>query len=193
MSGRTSSSSPRTPPLAEVREGPSRRAQELLRRRYRPNDVRVLFVGESPPASGRFFYQQDSGLYRAVFETFRRVDSSLDHANFLTLFARARCYLVDLCPEPVDRLAPAPRRAACRAGEASLARAISRLRPTTIVSVVRSIEDNVDRAASRAGWRGEVLRLPYPGRWQRSRAAFCDALVPTVRTLLRPTMRSGSQ
>lgn len=169
-----------------MRERQSRRAQERLRRRYRPDDVRVLFVGESPPASGRFFYLQDSGLYRAVLETFQRVDASIDHTNFLSVFAGTGCYLVDLCAEPVDRLEPAPRRAACRAGEAVLARTITRLRPPMIVSVVRSIERNVNRAALGACSRGEILRLPYPGRWQRSRAAFCDELAPTVRELLRP-------
>jgi hypothetical protein len=32
-------------------------ARERLRRHYPPARVRILFVGESPPASGRFFYQ----------------------------------------------------------------------------------------------------------------------------------------
>jgi hypothetical protein len=31
-------------------------SEERLRRRYRPEPVRVLLVGESPPASGRHFY-----------------------------------------------------------------------------------------------------------------------------------------
>ncbi|MEQ1907761.1 MAG: hypothetical protein ABMA15_03015 [Vicinamibacterales bacterium] len=147
--------------------------------------MHVLLVGESPPASGRFFYQQDSGLYRAVFETFHSVDSSLDRTNFLSLFAAAGCYLVDLCPEPVDRLDAAPRRAACRAGEARLAKTIARFQPSAIVSVVRSIEANVGRALARAHWYGECHCLPYPGRWQRSRTAFRNEFAPLVRTLLQ--------
>jgi hypothetical protein len=49
-------------------EPEARRAigREHLRKHYRPDRVRILFVGESPPASGRFFYQADSGLYRAA-------------------------------------------------------------------------------------------------------------------------------
>src|SRR5687767_7532298 len=42
--------------------------REQLRLRYRPRDVQLLFVGESKPASGTFFYQADSHLYRAVRE-----------------------------------------------------------------------------------------------------------------------------
>jgi hypothetical protein len=35
----------------------TRYQREILRRSFRPARVRVLFVGESPPASGRFFSQ----------------------------------------------------------------------------------------------------------------------------------------
>ena len=37
--------------------------------------VRVLFIGESRPASGRHFHARDSGLYRAVRE--RKLASSV--------------------------------------------------------------------------------------------------------------------
>lgn len=39
-----------------------RHRREILRRAWRPVEVQLLFVGESPPFSGRFFYQRDSGL-----------------------------------------------------------------------------------------------------------------------------------
>ncbi|MFN7995651.1 MAG: hypothetical protein U0Q18_18720 [Bryobacteraceae bacterium] len=153
-----------------------RKEQERLRRSYRPNKVRLLFVGESPPASGRFFYQGDSGLYRAILRAFQRVDPSIDGANFLAKFRDAGCYLVDLCPAPVDDLDPKPRREACRAAEAALSRAIARLRPLIIVTVVRSIENNVIRSADGAGWHGTFVNLPYPGRWSRYRDQFVDTL-----------------
>jgi len=184
MSDRRLRSSPRRQRFAGTDERSRRRAQERLRRRYCPETVTALFVGESPPASGRFFYQQDSGLYRAVFAAFQSVDPSIDGVSFLSVFGGAGCYLVDLCADPVDRLDNASRRAACVAGEVSLAVTISRLKPRTIISVVRSIEENVSRAASRACWSGEFLRLPYPGRWTRARAAFCDGLAPSVHALL---------
>lgn len=139
--------------------------------------MRLLFVGESPPASGRFFYNSDSGLYRAMREAFQTADPSIDNESFLAAFQASGCYLVDLCPEPVDRLDAPSRRAACRAAEESLSRAIARLRPATIATVVRSIERNVLNAAARAGWNGAMIHLPYPGRWSRYKDAFVDALV----------------
>src|SRR5215467_4892872 len=47
----------------------SSNARERLRKCYCPDRVQILFVGESPPASGRFFYQAD---YRAYHNVLRR-------------------------------------------------------------------------------------------------------------------------
>jgi hypothetical protein len=43
---------------------------ERARRRCRPVDVRVLFIGESPPSGGTFFYFANSALYVATKEPF---------------------------------------------------------------------------------------------------------------------------
>ncbi|MEO5926645.1 MAG: uracil-DNA glycosylase family protein [Bryobacteraceae bacterium] len=159
--------------------------RERLRRQHRPAQVRLLFIGESPPASGRFFYRRDSGLYRAMREAFQRVHPALDDESFLAAFRDAGCYLVDLCPEPVDRLDAASRRAACRAAEESLSKRIRRHRPTMIATLLRSIESNVLNAISRAQWDGQVLHLPYPGRWTGHKSAFVRALTPVIRSLHR--------
>jgi hypothetical protein len=154
----------------------SHKKREALRRRFRPAQVRLLFIGESPPASGRFFYQADSGLYRAMLAAFVAHDCSVDGGNFLAKFQDAGCYLVDLCPDPVDQLALSERRATCQASEGSLASTIARLGPSAIVTVVRSIEANVERAIFSARWQGALIRLPYPGRWSRHRSQFVEEL-----------------
>jgi hypothetical protein len=140
----------------------------------------MLFIGESPPASGLFFYSRDSGLYRATLAAFQEVDPAIYEENFLATFEAAGCYLIDLCGEPVDDLPPAARRAACLASERSLSRSIAQLQPVVIVTLVRSIERNVLRAASQVAWRGPYLHLPYPGRWSRLRDVFVSALVPAI-------------
>jgi hypothetical protein len=138
-------------------------ARERLRRRYCPPQVRLLFVGESPPASGRFFYQADSGLYRAIRDSFLAALPRLASAKFLESFRDLGCYLVDLCEIPVDRLAKDKRRKACVDGEARLARTLKQHKPKIVITVVRSIAANVRRSQERAGWRGTHLELPYPG------------------------------
>ena len=159
-------------------------ARERLRRRYRPDRVRILFVGESPPTSGRFFYRADSGLYRAVRDTFFTTFPHLQKTEFLDSFRSGGCYLVDLCGEPVDKMPRHARRCACSAGELRLARTIRALRPKIIVTVVRSIRVNVKHAQEQAGWSGLHLELPYPGRWYRHRIRFRQQLVPLLRKTL---------
>ena len=166
-------------------------ARERLRSHYRPDRVRILFVGESPPASGRFFYQADSGLYRAVRETFVLAFPSLKNAEFLHSFCTLGCYLVDLCGEPVDNMTWDARRHACRKGETRLAQKIRALRPQTVVTVVRSIRANVKRAQIRAGWSGPHLELPYPGRWHRHRTKFRRLLIPFLRQTLADIQLAG--
>jgi hypothetical protein len=123
--------------------------RERLRRRYRPPFIRILFIGESPPASGRFFYQQDSGLYRAMRDAFRVIDPSIPDEGFLTVFQSTGCYLIDTCTEPVDHLDAQSRRAARFASEPSLSRRIGRLQPASIVTLLRS---------SGATWGGRFWR-----------------------------------
>ena len=156
-------------------------ARERLRRRYRPDRVRILFVGEAPPASGRFFYQEDSGLYRAVRDTFVSAFPSLRKAAFLESFRSLDCYLVDLCGEPVDHMNKQARQRVCLASESRLSRTLQQLRPKIIVTVVRSIGRNVRRAEDRANWSGVHLELPYPGRWLHHRVEFRRRLVPLLR------------
>ena len=170
-------------------------AREQIRRQYRPRRVRILFVGEAPPASGRFFYQADSGLYRAIRDTFEAALPSLRSADddFLEAFRALGCYLVDLCGTPVDRMHRRLRRHICAAGEARLARRLRQLRPNIVVVLVRSIRCNVRRAEAAAGWSGVYLELPYPGRWHRFRLAFRRKLIPLLRKALRETPPNHSR
>jgi hypothetical protein len=161
----------------------TRRERERLRQSFRPPHIQLLFIGESPPASGRFFYSANSGLYRAMRMAFQIVDSKVDDENFLAAFRARGCYLTDLSHEPVDRLDPVLRRAMRSDGEKFLAREITRLQPGIIAPVLRSIVRNVENAAARASWQGEILQFPYPGRWSRYREAFVKALVPVIRRL----------
>lgn len=162
----------------------ARRQRERLRQKFRPAAVRLLFIGESPPASGRFFYRRDSGLYRAMREAFQVIDPSITDSTFLTVFQESGFYLFDLCPEPVDHLSATERRDACRRAEGNLSRVIDRLQPAMIATLLRSIESNVLASIAAAHWRGSVLHLPYPGRWKHHREAFLRELVPTIRSLV---------
>jgi hypothetical protein len=155
--------------------------RERLRESYRPERVRVLFVGEAPPASGAFFYRRDSGLYRALSTTFEEAFPRIQGRDFLAAFRDLGCYLVDLCGRPVDRLGPRERRKARRMSEVRLAEAVRRLRPLAIVVLLRSINENTTRAVGSVAWSGVRIVVPYPGRWVRWRNEFREILVPALR------------
>lgn len=162
------------------------RSNERLRKSFRPKKVRILFVGESPPASGRFFYQADSGLYRAIRDAFIKAFPDLRESNFLKSFRSLGCYLVDLCERPADHLQPKARRKAHLAGEPQLGRTIRKLHPQIVIVVVRSIASNVQRSELQANWSGHHIELPYPGRWILHRTAFIRRLVPVLRQSFIP-------
>jgi hypothetical protein len=69
---------------------------------------------------------------------------------FLASFRKMGCYLVDLCAGPVDRCNAGRREKARRDGETRLSNALKQLRPEIVVTVVRSIADNVERSQGKA-------------------------------------------
>jgi hypothetical protein len=80
-------------------------ANERLRRRYRPADVRVVFIAESPPAGDTFFYRANSKLYHPTREAFVAAIPALRrHDDFLGALKGLGCYLHDLSPRPVNHL-----------------------------------------------------------------------------------------
>lgn len=142
------------------------RELEELRRRYRPNPIKVLFVGESPPARGTSFYKGDSGLARYTKLSFQQVYSlpDLAMADFLHGFKAAGCYLDDLCLEPVNRMKASDRRATWKREVEPLARRLEADSPRIIVPILRSIESSVRQAAERARLLDRVRSaLSYPG------------------------------
>jgi len=133
---------------------------EILRDQYRPGRTRTLFVGESRPTSGKFFYRGDSTLEQYTQEAFGFEGST---AEFLDYFKVNGCYLVDLCVDPVNGLTPVERRTKCREGEVGLADAIKSASPEVIIVVMKGIGPNVRRAIDQAGMKDVPVHvLPFP-------------------------------
>ena len=73
---------------------------QALRESFKPDDIKVLFVAESPPINDTFFYSAKSGLYgytkQVFYEFFKK---EIDPYNgFLDFFQSKGCYLDDLVP-----------------------------------------------------------------------------------------------
>lgn len=158
---------------------------ERLRRRHKPDDVRVLFVGESPPAGGTFFYRANSKLYDATREAFESAMPQVARQDdFLSAFERLGCYLDDLALYPVNQLdLKAPERLQARAaGVKPLARRIKALRPRVAVVVMKTIVDDVRDALEIAGHGAvEHAELPFPARHRDRYVAELSELVSSWR------------
>jgi hypothetical protein len=144
--------------------------RDLLRARYRPDDVWVLMVGESPPAGGTFFYQADSHLYDATREAFEVALGPMPQGEaFLERFQAMGFWLYDVVREPVNRKRGRPRGDAVAAGVSALAALIADLEPDFVVGVKTSLEGIVGQAARMSDFpASRVVVLPFPlYEWRR--------------------------
>jgi hypothetical protein len=159
---------------------------EQLRHSYKPADIRVLFVGESPPAGGTFFYRADSNLARCTQEAFseafgREFD---DGEAFLRFFASLGCYLDDLCLVPVNRMDKADRKRQRVESIGSLAARIRAASPEAVVSVMRAIVPQVKQAMDLAGLDTTLFfSLPFPA--YQHKQDYVHELVSVLRRLQR--------
>jgi hypothetical protein len=160
------------------------RTRERTRGRYRPDELRVLFIGESPPAGDTFFYDADSLLYRATREAFvSAVPKLAGRDDFLDAFRQMGCYLEDLSLEPVDKLPDPAKRQARSDAVPGLTRRLKGMSPRLVVLVVKGIRPQVVQALDGAGLADVRMEaLPFPGQWHRARyVAELTALVKSWR------------
>ncbi|WP_287884074.1 hypothetical protein [Paracoccus sp. (in: a-proteobacteria)] len=146
---------------------------EELRHSFRPDDVRVLFVGESAPAGGAFFYKG----YGGVYSEFRRaIAPHLGAENdFLPAFKGKGLFLDDLILEPVNYLTHSQRRTHREANVGSLATRIAKYNPTLIISFMLGIVPYIDRSITASGKKIPHYAVPFPGNGQQLK--FRDAML----------------
>ena len=156
---------------------------EAVRARYRPNRIVTLFVGELPPASGKFFYCGSTTLARAMKAAMTAAGLCDDEDNFLERFKEQGWYLDDLVLEPVNWLAKSERRRKWREAQDGFAARIKVYKPRAIVSVLKAIEDTVGTAAKAAGSDAQLFAVPFPGMGQQAR--FHEAMAKIMPRLPR--------
>jgi hypothetical protein len=152
---------------------------EELRERHRPDTIRLLLIGESPPDPGagarRFFYAptlSHDNLYRGVSAALYGSDPDVDIKNKPAVLERLRhdgVWLIDAVDEPVDKRTTAARRKAIAGHAASLADRTKRLAPTVGVLICHGVVFELVAPALRAAGV-TVLHddpLPFPlGNWR---------------------------
>lgn len=102
---------------------------EEARMKYKPNSVRTLFIGESRPAGGTFFFNENSNLYYATKEAFKQVMTTEFNSE---IFKKCGCWLYDVCDEPVNNLPRTSRKAMIQEGIPALCAALHEFNPESV-------------------------------------------------------------
>jgi hypothetical protein len=164
-------------------------SREKIRLSYKPDTIKVLFIGESPPANETFFYKADSNLSRHTHEAFSIVYEGKCGwgTDFLRFFKSAGCYLDDLCLEPINKLDKTIRLRKRVDAVPVLAERIKNANPRAIVVVMKGIRENMQGAIDKAGLHQiPSYFLPFPARWKRNQQKYVDGLI-TILNRLRST------
>jgi len=163
---------------------------ETVRAHYRPKQIKTLFVGESAPHSGKFFYCGNSAMKSHMKNAVEGMLGKSD--DFLESFKAYGWYLDDLVLTPVNHLTKSQRKAKCLEAQNSLADRIAVYRPEAIVSLLLFIKPFVDAAATIAGSNATRYYVPFPGMGHQDR--FQVAMASVIQTLprLAPQVRDFS-
>lgn len=129
---------------------------ERLRERHRPGAIRTLFVGESRPANGKFFYDPE---LRPIARWFERA-LELGGDDFLCRFKNVGLYLDDLVLTPINGCRKGDRDRLRHEAVPGLKNRIVRYTPTLVVAIMKGIAPFV-REAAKGIARVEVV--PFPG------------------------------
>ncbi len=140
---------------------------EETRACYRPERITTLFVGESPPYSGKFFYYGNTALAHHMSSAMRAA-GLLGDGDFLNRFKAYGWYLDDLVLEPLNRMTWSERMAACRNAGASLADRIAEYQPlakrwNSSSLMPRTAHDALQRVAACAVQQHSLLLLRAGG------------------------------
>lgn len=157
---------------------------EATRARFRPDKIMTLFVGESAPDSDKFFYFDRTTPMRTY--TRQAIDRALgaDGGDVRERFKALGWYLDDLSLVAIDKLAKAPRKLARHAARQGLAERIAMYQPQAIVTVLKSVEDDVAAAAIAAGY-GDVPRYVTPFAGNTHQTKYVNYLAEIIPQLPR--------
>lgn len=139
---------------------------EEIRRIYRPDDIRVLFVGESAPESGKFFYKADSQMYRNMEQILGPKLFGCSE-KFLENFKAAGCYVDDLVLRPINKTPDHERKQLCERSVSDLANRISDYNPRIVISLLKKIKVYVKSAVFQSNVDVTFYATYFPGNGQQ--------------------------
>jgi hypothetical protein len=156
---------------------------EDIRKRYKPDKIRIFFAGESVPAGGNFFYMGDSlteHTKQAFERAFRR--SFDDCEDFLNFFKQMDCYLDDLSLIPVNHMEPKEREKTLKRSINGFSKKLDSYSPEIIIIIMKKIKKHVLEAVGKSGLNNVCIHtLPYPCYSMSNRTRYVDDLVKILK------------
>jgi hypothetical protein len=147
----------------------------VARNKYKPRRVNILFIAESPPSSGGYFYSEKTigkdHLFRETMKALefwpsgRPMGKDCDKRSMLNEFRSLGFFLIDTCEFPVDKLPPRERRISTIRGAMTLPGRVEALCPDRILIVKKTVFKPAIQALSKTSFARRVLNtepLPFP-------------------------------
>jgi hypothetical protein len=157
-----------------------------LRRVYEPSRPTLIIVAESPPASGRYFYNPQGSITEPLFAALVKqlgVSAASKEAGLLE-FQRHGWVLVDATYQPVNALSPSGRNAVVRRDYPQLRqdlRVLTGGRSTPLLllkaNICRILEPQLIGDGFNVINRGRVVYFPSTGQQLRFHGQFAGILV----------------
>lgn len=155
---------------------------ENIRESFRPNTIRLLLIGESPPAGGTFFYENShftSYTASAFAAAQQRRFSNDNQIHFLEHFKACHCYLDDVCHRKVDKLDREEREWLLARSVPNLASRLKNYQPEAIAIFVKRVEPHVRIAVVLADISPKLYTVPFPGYGHQAR--YIEAMQPIIK------------
>jgi hypothetical protein len=149
---------------------------ETIRQSFRPQRVTTLFVGESVPDSGKFFYRENSQVYNYMKRAFGGA------GDFLAQFKANGYFLDDLILVPANKRTSRERRRLRLESVPDLACRLAEYRPGMVVALMIGIKPMVQDAMAKAGFSDLPFHVThFPGCGQQARFKLEMAeIIPTL-------------
>ena len=156
-----------------------------LRDKYEPKPVKLAIIAESPPLSGKYFYNDAGKVSEPLFAALMKHvgfddDRPPTKADGLRRFQEKGWILVDATYEPVNKLPNTQKAEVIKGDYAHLRRDLERLgRPALLLlkaNVCRLLDPMLVRDGFNVLNRGSVVYFPSNGRQPDFHRQFSDIL-----------------
>lgn len=152
--------------------------------KYKPEKVKILFVGEAPSAGLRRFYLGNTNLFRTIKVAFSELYGDFSSSvEFFDLFKYMGCYMDHLSSEPVNKEDISGRKLARAAGIYSLSERLKSYQPEIVIILMKELQKQVNTAVELSEIKSikKLEAVPYPAGSDTNRKNCIIAIVSILK------------